>query len=616
MDSYSKRKNIILLIFLLVGGIFLVRLFMLQVIDKTYKKTATNNVLREVVDYPSRGLIYDRKGKLIVHNQAAYDLLATPREISAFDTTALCSILNIDKQQLVNELQKAAIYSKLKPSVIVKQISPERYALLQEKMYKYPGFYMQARTLRKYNYDLASHVLGYVGEVGPSHIKNDQYYRAGDYIGITGIEKTYEKYLRGQKGVSFYMVDVHNRVKGSYDQGNMDVSPVKGNDLIITLDADLQQYGEELMQNKRGSIVAIEPSTGEILMMVSSPGYKPSAMVGRMRNENYPLLIADTLLPMYNRAVRALYPPGSTFKMLNALIALQDKVITPRTKFRCNHGYHVGSFSMGCHHDGDFHLAASIAQSCNAYYAYTFRYILEAPKYNDVKEGYEAWRNYVLSFGFAKNIAPEISDELPGFIPTSDYYQERVFPYSRWRALPIISLSIGQGEIQSTPLQMANYTAAIANRGYYFTPHFLKQVVDVNENVIQIEKHQTLVDSAYFDDVIEGMAQVMSETHLGTARASNIPGIEMCGKTGTAENPHGIDHSTFVAFAPRKTPKIAISVYVENGKWGSTFAAPIASLIVEKYLNDSIQESRKHIEKNMMEANLLFPDKPNFQTVE
>jgi penicillin-binding protein 2 len=613
VDSYSKRKNIIILIFLLTGGIFLVHLFVLQVIDTTYKKTATNNILREVVDFPLRGLIYDRNGRLMVYNQAAYDLHATPREIDQFDTTLLCSILNIEKQYLEDALKKAKRYSRYKSSIVVKQISPERYALLQEKMYKFPGFYVQPRTLRKYNYDVAGHVVGYVGEVDPETVNSEAYYKAGDYFGVTGIERTYEKYLRGEKGASFYLVDVHNRVKGSYNQGKMDVTPVKGSDLVITLDTDLQQYGEMLMQNKRGSIVAIEPSSGEILMMVSSPGYKPSAMVGRMRSVSYPMLAADTLLPMYNRAVRALYPPGSTFKMMNALIGLQDKVITPRTKFRCNHGYHVGSFSMGCHHDMDFQLVSSIAQSCNAYYAYTFRYILESPKYKDVKEGYESWRNYVMSFGFSKRIAPEVNDELPGFIPPSDYYQRRVFPYSRWRALPIISLSIGQGEIQTTPLQMANYTAAIANKGYYYTPHFLKNIIGLDKGVVEVVRHQTLIDSIYFEKIFEGMAQVMSEKHMGTARASYVPGIEICGKTGTAENPHGADHSIFVAFAPQNNPKIAIAVYVENAKWGSTFAAPITTLIIEKYLNGSIQESREYIEKNMMEANLLFPDKPNYQ---
>jgi penicillin-binding protein 2 len=298
--------------------------------------------------------------------------------------------------------------------------------------------------------------------------------------------------------------------------------------------------------------------------------------------------------------------------MMNALIALQEGVITPSTRFMCNHGYHIGSFSMGCHHDREFSLDGSIAQSCNAYYAHVFRRILESSNFSDVKEGYEKWREYVISFGFSKTIAPEISDELPGFIPTSDYYQRRVFPYSRWRALPIISLSIGQGEIQTTPLQMANYTAALANKGHYLTPHLVKNIVGTNESVIEVKKYQTMIDSANIEEIYDGMEQVFSPEHLGTARASRVPGIRICGKTGTAENPHGEDHSTFIAFAPRENPKIAVAVYVEYGKWGSTFAAPIASLIIEKYLNDSIQESRRHIEKSMMEANLLFPDKPNY----
>lgn len=611
MDSFSKRKFIVILIFFLIGIIFIVRLFSLQVLDSSYKKNATKNVLREVVEYPSRGLVYDRNGELLVFNEAAYDLMATPREIGDFDTTQLCAILDVSKQELIKELIKAKRYSGYKPSIVVKQISPERYAMLQEKMYKYPGFYFQTRTLRSYGYNVAAHVLGYVSEVGQSDLNDDSYYRSGDYIGKTGIEGAYEDYLRGEKGAKFFLVDVHNRVKGLYDKGKLDTSAVKGQDIKTTLDVQLQVYAEKLMQNKAGSVVAIEPSTGEILSLVSTPGYLPEDLIGRKRMENYPKLRRDSLLPLYNRAIKAQYPPGSTFKMLNALIGLQENVINEQTKFMCNHGYHVGRFSQGCHHSKEFTLTPSIAQSCNAYYANTFRRILEAPHLGGVKKGYEKWREHVLSFGFGDRVSLEFGNELKGFIPTSDYYQRKTFPYSRWRALSIISLAIGQGEIQATPLQMANYTAILANRGFFYKPHVVKEISKAEINPEFGVKHYTTIDAVHFEKIIDGMEQVMDISLPGTAYNSIIPGIRMCGKTGTAQN-RGVDHSTFIAFAPRENPKIAIAVYVENGKWGNLYAGPIASLLVEQYLNGEIQPSRKRLEERMLDANLLYPDKPNF----
>lgn len=612
MDSYSKRKNIVIFIFLLIGVIFTIKLFSLQVINSTYKKTATKNVLREVVEYPSRGLIYDRNHKLLVYNQAAYDLMATPREISHFDTIQLCEMVGASVESLRDELAKARKYSQFKPSIVVKQISPERYALMQEKMYKYPGFYFQTRTLRTYSYNSAAHVLGYIGEASQGLIDKDAYYSSGDYVGITGIEKGYEKELRGIKGAKFFLVDVHNRVKGSYEKGRLDTSAVKGNDLITTIDIDLQQYGEQLMQNKAGSIVAIEPSTGEILALVSTPGYLPEDLVGRKRMENYPKLAADSLLPLYNRAIRAQYPPGSTFKMLHGLIALQENVINPSTRFNCAFGYHVGSFTQKCHHNQSFDLTGAIAQSCNAYFAYTFRKVLENPLLGGVKNGYEKWRKYVLSFGFADKVNTEFDEELKGFIPSAEFYQQRAFPYSKWRALPLISLAIGQGEIQTTPIQMANYTAILANRGFYYSPHVVKEVSNSAIDNALKEKHYTLVDTTQFGKIIDGMENVLNYEYPGTASNAHVPGIRICGKTGTAENPSGPDHSTFIAFAPRDNPKIAIAVYVENGKWGNLYAAPIATLMIEKYINGEIQPSRKNAETLMLNTNLLYPEKPNF----
>lgn len=597
---------------MLIGIAFIIKLFSLQVLNSTYKKTATKNVLREIVDYPSRGLIYDRNGELLVYNQPSYDLMATPREVGIFDTLQLCSVLDIKKEDLVLELEKAKKYSRYKPSVVVKQISSERYAFMQEKMYKFPGFYFQIRTLRKYTYNTAAHVLGYISEVNQTQINNDDYYKSGDYFGKTGIENAYEKILRGEKGASFFLVDVHNRIKGSYENGRMDKRPVKGKDIVTTLDITLQKYGEVLMQNKTGSIVAIEPATGEIIALISTPSYNPDEMVGRARMLNFPRLVADTLLPLYNRAIKAQYPPGSTFKMLNGLIGLHENVITPYTRFLCAHGYHVGSFTQACHHDQEFSLTPSIAQSCNAYYANTFRRTLENPQYGSVKTGYEKWREHVVSFGFSQKVSIEFDEELKGFIPTSDYYQKKVFPYSRWRALPLISLAIGQGEIQTTPLQMANYTAILANRGYYYTPHVIKRIAKQQIDKAFSVKHKTTIDSIYFDEILDGMEQVFNAEYGGTAYMSSIPGIRACGKTGTAENPHGPEHSTFISFAPRDYPQIAIAVYVENGKWGNLYAAPIASLMMEMYLNKKIHPSRKWLEEHMMNVNLLYPEKPNF----
>jgi penicillin-binding protein 2 len=609
VDSYSKRKNIIILIFLIVGVIFIVRLFLLQVVNSTYKRSANKNVLREVIEFPSRGLIYDRNGKMLVYNQSVYDLMATPREIGRFDTTTLCNIIDVSKEILISELRKAKQYSTYKPSVVVKLIPPARYALLKEKMFKYPGFYLQTRIIRNYSFNGAAHVLGYIGEANQSMIEKDSYYNSGDYVGISGIEKAYETELRGRKGVSLYLVDVHNRLKGEYENGRMDTIAVKGNDLKTTLDKELQQYGELLMQNKAGSIVAIEPSTGEILALVSSPAYSPEEMVGRNRMINFPRLLADTLLPLYNRAVQAQYPPGSTIKMMHGLIALQENVINPNTTYYCAHGYHVGNFSQACHHDQAFDLTGAITASCNAYFSQAFRDLLEAPQFKSVKKGYEAWREHAVSFGFGDRVSLEFDEESKGFIPTSEYYEKRVFKNSRWRALPIISLAIGQGEIQTTPIQMANYMAILANRGYYYPPHVVKEIENDEINPEFNQRHYTTVRSDEFEKILDGMEGVLTG---GTASNANIPGIRMCGKTGTAQNPSGPDHSTFVAFAPRNNPKIAIAVYVENGKWGNLYAAPIASLMIEKYINDSIQPSRQWLEKTMIETNLLYPDQPNF----
>jgi penicillin-binding protein 2 len=492
-------------------------------------------------------------------------------------------------------------YSRRTPSVFLKQISDETYARFQEKMYLYPGFYVQPRTLRKYSKSIAAHILGYVSEVDANTITRNPYYKSGDYIGKSGIEEAYENELRGQRGVKIYLVDVFNRVKGSYADGAMDTTAVQGADVISSIDLDLQEYGELLMQNKRGSIVAIEPETGEMLALVSAPNYDPSLLVGRVRSENFTKLQSDAALPLFNRPLMASYPPGSTFKPINGLIGLQEEVITEDTKFGCNYGY----LFVGCHgHASPLDLAAAVANSCNSYFCQTFRLILENKKYSNIGEAFGQWKKYIDEFGFGHSLGTDFTNELAGTIPSAEYY-DGYHGQNRWRALTVISLAIGQGEIGTTPLQMANMTAAIANRGYYYTPHIVKGIggggtIDSKFR----EKHYIDIDSANFEKIIAGMEGAVSGVPGATARIAAIPGIDVCGKTGTAQNPHGDDHSVFIAFAPKENPKIAIAVYVENAGFGATYAAPIASLMMEKYLNGTISNTSRYKEQRMLELNL------------
>jgi len=607
VDKYAKRKYILGAIFILVALIFLTRLFTLQVLDSSYKQYATRNVLRKVINYPARGLIYDRNEELLVYNKAAYDLLVTPREISPFDTTQLCSILKIEKKLLLEELRKAKRYSRYKPSVIVKQLSPEMYAMLQEKLYKYPGFFVQTRTLREYAHPIAAHMLGYVGEVNQSQIDRDPYYEQGDYIGITGLERAYEKELRGHKGVNYFLVDVHNRLKGAYNDGKNDTTAVLGNNLITTIDARLQSYCELLMQNKRGAVVAIEPSTGEILTFYSGPDYDANLLVGRERSKNYRILLNDTLKPLTNRAIASAYSPGSTFKTLNALTALEEDAITENTAVQC---FGRASSPIRCthNHETPIRLAGGIRESCNPYFWNTFKSTIN--KYPTAEEGYNRWRSHILSFGLGQTLGTEFYGESPGNIPKSSYY-DRFFGKGHWNALTVRSLAIGQGEIIVTPLQMANMVSVIANRGYYIDPHLVKAVINPDNEVqnLMFEKKVSQIHPEHFETVIEGMLQVVDNTN--TRYTAHVEGIEICGKTGTIQNAHGSDHSAFIAFAPKDNPKIAIAAYVENGVWGARYAAPIASLMIEKYLNDSIgAPNRRALEKKMIEANLLNPNQP------
>lgn len=597
------RRIIISAIFIGIAFVFIARLFYIQIIDESYKLDALNNSRRFIVKHPARGLIYDRKGKLIVANEAAYDLMVIYGQIKNLDTIQLLSILNIDKKVFLSELEKAS-KNKYRPYPIVKQISSQTYILLQEKMHRFPGFFVQVRTVRNYLYNCGGLVLGYISEVNKNNIDADSYYEQGDYIGKIGIEKIYERYLRGVKGGQYLMVDVKGRVKGSLDKGRFDRPSILGKDLITSLDIELQEYAEKLMKNKTGSIVAIEPSTGEVLLLVSSPTFDPNLMVGQSINTNYKLLERDPLKPLFNRAIQGdRYPPGSTFKVLNALIGVNEGIITNGLTVSCNGGYYAGGLHVGCHeHPGPVDLLQSIQMSCNAYYCYIFRSIIDANKFGSVRGGYNMWKKHMNSMGLGNILGIDLPSERPGIIPNPKYY-DKYYGKNRWNSLTIISLAIGQGEISMTPLQMANTAAIIANRGYYYIPHVVKKINDTIVPNQYLVKHVSTIRPASFEPIIEGMYRVVQGESGATARHVAIPGIPICGKTGTAQNPHGKDHSIFMAFAPRDNPKIAIVVYVENSGFGAVYAAPIASLLIEKYLTDSIK--RPWMEQRILEMDLI-----------
>jgi len=600
VDTYTKRKYLLIGIFCLTAVVMVARLFYIQVIDSSYKISAASNVLRRQINYPARGLVYDRNHKLIVYNQAAYDVLVTPREMKAFDTLAFCRIAGVEKAELSGEIKKARSYSLYKPSAIIKQLSSHRYAVLQEQLFKYPGFYIQARTLRQYPATIASHILGYVAEVDQKKIDDDNYYESGDYIGKTGIEQAYENELRGVKGISYMMVDVHNRIKGSFEGGKMDTSAVIGKNIISTLHADLQAYGERLLAGKVGSIVAIEPKTGELMIIASSPSFDPGMFVGREGMKNRMALLNNPLKPMLNRAITSSYPPGSTFKLADAIIGLEEGLLGPDIRYSCN-GPRSTPINCTHNHETPLPLISAIRESCNSYFFQAFRAIIN--KYPNAEDGYEAWRNHLMDLGFGHRIGGDLTAENAGSVSKTTYF-DRIYGKNHWNVMTIRSLSIGQGELLLTPLQLANMVSLIANKGYYFAPHVVRSIQDFDrtERMLSFEKHVTKANPGLFQVIADGMEKVVDG---GTAKIAKVDGIAICGKTGTIQNPHGEAHSAFVAFAPKDDPKIAICVYVENGVWGARYAAPIASLIIEKYLNDSISPKRKVLESSMLSADLI-----------
>jgi penicillin-binding protein 2 len=606
MNALSGRRYVIAIIFIVVSLIYLMRLFYIQVLNDSYKMSANNNVLRYMTEYPARGLVYDREGVLLVYNEAAYDLMVTPRQVKQIDTIDFCETVGITKQQFIKKMKQVKAYSPYKESIFEKQLSKETYAALQEKLYKFKGFFVQARTLRKYPQEIAAHTLGYVGEVSEKITEKNPYYKSGDYIGISGIEKSYEEELRGKKGLKIMMVDVFNRPKGRFKDGMYDTTAISGQNLISSLSARLQKYGEQLLQNKSGAIVAIDPSTGEILACISGPSYNPNLLVGRERTKNYGKLFMDKSLPLFNRALMAYYPPGSTFKLLNGLIGEQEQVTFRETRYPCNRGYPVMGGKPKCHpHPSPMDLPGAVSTSCNSYFCYVFRSIIDnRKKYPNVVAGYNAWRDYVLSFGVGVKIHTDLPQELPGNVPTQKYY-DKYFGKNGWKSSTIVSLSIGQGELGVTPLQMANIICSIANKGYYYTPHIVKGIGEKKQPRDEYKvKHYTKVEPQYFEPIIDGMQGAVDH---GTSTSARLKDIVVCGKTGTAQNPHGKDHSVFVAFAPRDNPKIAVAVLVENGGWGATWAVPIGGLMIEKYLRDSI--SKPDMEKRMLEGIVLSTEK-------
>jgi penicillin-binding protein 2 len=614
MNKYFNRRYVIQGIFISVAILLLFKLFYIQIIDDKYKLSADNNVLRKLIIYPARGVIVDRKGKILVQNEPVYDLMVIPNQVKPFDTLTFCSLLNISKKQFDKAFKKAKNYSIYRASFLEKQLSAITYAAFQERLFEYPGFFIQNRSVRYYPDSTAAQFLGYIGEVNDKEInKFNGFYQQGDYIGKTGIEKSYEELLRGQRGVRNIMVDVHNREKGSFSNGEYDTLAVSGDQLISSLDKVLQLYGERLMVNKIGSIVAIEPSSGEILASISSPGYDPNMMVGRQRGNNYMKLLVDPYKPMFIRPIQAEYPPGSIFKIINALVAQQMGLIDANTYFNCPGGYRYGKRGfMACTHvHGTINLAQSIEESCNTYYGYTYSKMIDHNGLRPVN-AYNKWRLAVAKFGIGTALGIDLPAERNGLLPTSDYYTKS-FKNDKWTSGFNISLSIGQGELGITPLQMANIMAIVANRGFYYKPHLIKAIGA--KRVIKKEytkKNYVGIDQRYFSTVIEGMSRVVNAPN-GTAYFSKINDIEICGKTGTVQNPHGENHSVFVAFAPRVNPKIAIAVMVENAGYGATWSAPIASLMIEKYLKDSISRPTYYTDR-LLNANLLPYKKKNLVT--
>lgn len=604
-----ERANKLRIGLLIMAGILIAKIFYIQIIDDRYKIDASNNSMVYDIIYPTRGVIYDRNGKIIVGNKVAYDILVTPKEVTEFDTLLLASVLEVEPDFIRS---KMAEYRKnrrrigYQSVIMMKQLSAEKYMKFSEIQYKFPGFRGQVRSIRDYPFNAGGNLLGYVSEVDQAYIsRHPGEYRPGDYAGKTGLEAAREADLKGEKGYHIYLRNSHNQIQTRYKDGEMDKEAIPGKDIVTTIDADLQQYGQLLMQNKVGSLVAIEPSTGEILTMVSSPGIDVEMLADI--GKHYKEIVSDPHKPMFNRAVQAPYPPGSVFKLVNGLIGLEEGVLKPEYTYPCNKGYYFGKHKLGCHaHRSPLDLEDAIMMSCNGYFCYVMRNILENRKYGSQAEALDKWHDYVSSFGFGHKLGSDFPAELGGTIPTSNYYN-KIYGKGGWKFTTVISISIGQGEIGVTPLQIANMCATVANRGYYYIPHIVKDSDSLRIDDIFRERQYTMVDTTNFKKVIKGMWKAVNSGFGsgGTASIAAVEGLDICGKTGTAQNPRGADNSVFICFAPMDNPKIAVAAYVENAGFGATWSAPIASLLVEKYLTGQISDKRKPLEERMLNGDLM-----------
>jgi penicillin-binding protein 2 len=600
------RKTVLPTIIIVTTIILIARIFYLQIIDDSLKLQAENNAIKKVFEFPERGYIYDRNGKLLVANQPSYDIMVVPREMKNIDTLEFCNLLDIQKEDFIKKIQKAIVYSRRLPSVFLAQLNKKEYAAFQEKERKFEGFYAQKRALRDYQVDYGANIFGFITQVNEAIIEKKPYYNSGDLIGRQGVEQEYEEILRGTKGVKYLLRDKYNKIIESYKEGAFDTIAKQGNDLTLTIDAELQKYGTELMINKRGGIVAIEPKTGEILALVSAPTYDPALLVGRQRSKNYTKLYYDSIAkPLYDRGLQAEYPPGSPFKIVTGLIGLQEEVIDEKTTFYCNHGFNYGRF-MACHCGRHtLQLNNGIYRSCNSYFGNTYKKIID--KYKNSNYSVDNWAKHVKSFGLGQFLGTDMPTGRKGLVPDSKLYN-RVYNGAVIRSSYIMSNSIGQGEVLTTPIQLANMMAVVANKGYYYTPHIVKDIKGLKLDKKYTTKHKSTIDQKYFDPVIKGLADVYKPD--GTAGALQVKGLEICGKTGTAENKIRVsgktyklqDHSIFVAFAPAEDPKIAIAVFIENGYWGSRWAGPIATLMIEKYINGEI--SRLDLETRMLNGSI------------
>ena len=605
----GKRKYVLGGIACVIIFTYILRLFTLQLLSEDFKKNADSNAFLKHILFPARGAIIDRNGKLLVYNQPAYDIMVVMKEQEGVDTVDLCNTLGITpewyrrRMDEIRDPRRNPGYSRYTQQLFMSQLSAEEFSTFREKLFCYPGFYIQKRSIRQYSFPYAAHVLGDVGEVGPKDIERDDYYRSGDYIGKLGIERQYEEQLRGEKGVEILLRDSRGRIKGRYQDGKFDEPPVPGKNLTLSIDVDLQALGERLMTGKKGGIVAIEPSTGEILCMVSSPTYDPRMMVGRQRGANNNILSRNPHKPLLNRAIMGQYPPGSTFKTTQALTFLQEGIVTPQTLFPCSMGFRFKGLTVGCHaHGAPIPLVPSLATSCNSYYCWGLYRMIGDDKYGSSQAALTPWKDHMVAMGFGYRLGIDLPGEARGFIPNSAFYDR--WYGKRWNGLTIISISIGQGEVTLTPLQIANLGATIANRGYYITPHIVKEVQGEElDSLYRTPKH-TMVDAVHYETVIEGMRDAVLN---GTCHAADLPGIEVCGKTGTAQN-RGKDHSAFMGFAPKDDPRIAVAVYVENGGFGAVYGVPIGALIMEQYLTGTLSETSEKKANDIQQRTIYYGD--------